>query len=127
MFYILRIEKLNLRKVAKFFSRKSERYRTTLNKLYQIVHITSSINLITRTQNLGEVIIDSNLFGFEIIKVKDDIKINLESIQSFMNTNESKIYKNVQKKRKEFEKCISKSRKCHAHYSFFYMMFCLLF
>lgn len=112
LFYALKIERLDLRDVAFFFARQTSRYKTTLNKLYQIVHIMSSIELMKKTQQLGEVVISIEHFGFEVVSEDNDQKkVDLESIQSFLNTSKSKLIRNVKKRRNEFKQYVTKNRK----------------
>lgn len=111
LFYALKTDKLDLRDVAFFFARQSPRYKTTLNKLYQIVHIMSSIELMKKTQQLGEVIISTGYFSYEVISENDYQKVDPGSIKSFLNTDKSKIIRAVQKRRNEFKQYVSSNRK----------------
>lgn len=55
LFGTLSSEKLDLREAASFFSRGTERYKTTLCKLYQISLILSALGILERTAQVCEV------------------------------------------------------------------------
>jgi hypothetical protein len=55
MFPAIGTKVLNLRDVSAFFSRDSQRYKTTLCKLYQITLILGALEITERTENACEV------------------------------------------------------------------------
>jgi hypothetical protein len=55
MFPAIGTERLNLRDISAFFSRDTQRYKTTICKLYQITLILSALGIMQRTENPCEV------------------------------------------------------------------------
>lgn len=111
LFYIFKTDVLDLRDVAFFLSRDTPRYKTTLNKLYQIAHIMSAIDVMKKTQKTGEVIISTEFFKFDVVPVNKEQNFDFASVESFINTDESKLFKITQKRRKEFEPYVSNNKR----------------
>jgi hypothetical protein len=55
MFPAIGTERLNLRDISAFFSRDTQRYKTTICKLYQITLILGALGIMQRTENPCEV------------------------------------------------------------------------
>lgn len=102
LFYALKVDHLDLRYVAHFFSRKSSRYKTTLCKLYQISYIMNAVELMSRTSQVCEVVISKQFFRVEVLPEISDRGTDAVSIQSLL-INENKDFDMVMKRRKEFK------------------------
>lgn len=113
LFYIFKRETLDLREVALFFSKDPNRFKSTLNKLYHIVHIISAIDLMKKINNSGEVKVNIDLFGLKVIpEIIDDI-YDITSVESLINKGCNEEKKRVLKRRNEFKSLTSNYKKLY--------------
>jgi hypothetical protein len=75
-FLTLRMTTLDIRNISRYLSRKTGRLKSTLCKLYQIVHILEAADIFSRSESPGQVTIAERFF------VPVDISLHSESRRS---------------------------------------------
>lgn len=76
LFIAIGQNRLDIRTAGSFLSRQSDRSRTTLTKLYQIADILSTINMIERTCNVWEVILEKHFFDNILTELYTPVSLN---------------------------------------------------
>ena len=61
-FLALQTQYLDLKDICKYLSRNTERYKTTLCKLYQITHILESAGIVSKTEKISQVKLNDEFF-----------------------------------------------------------------
>lgn len=104
MFYALKTDHLDIRQVSHFFARKASRLKTTLSKIYQIIHILSSIDLMKKSLKVGEVIITNDFFNIDVIPENNinESQKDLKSIKYLLN-DKSSVNEAIIKRRNELK------------------------
>lgn len=88
MFYALGTSQIDIRDIAKFLSRGTTRYKSTLCKLYQISYILGSIDILVRNTNQACEVTLQEVFHKFIQKPAVDDPTSLESL---LNRREGRI------------------------------------
>ena len=104
LFYALKTDKLDLRYASHFLARKPTRLKTTLNKVYQIAHIMSAVDLMKKTSEIGIVYISNELINIDIISSKIEKASKFGTIQSFLNNDANYELESIRKRRSDFNK-----------------------
>ena len=71
----------------------------------------SAIDIIRKTQQIGEVILCTYYFDYDSVPEYEQKKIDYRSIESFLNTNENKSNELIQRRRREFNCFVSRPKK----------------
>jgi hypothetical protein len=89
MFHALRVNHLDLRLVSNFFSRETQRYKSTLCKLYQITLLLCSAGILKRTAQVCDVVLLGPYLDFEVVPSERKGDEDLSEIQTLLNRSPS--------------------------------------
>jgi hypothetical protein len=67
LYYVLRIDRIDLRMAASLFARATPKYRSTLCKLYQIAFVLCAAGIANRTNMVCEVVLRSEYVDFQVV------------------------------------------------------------
>jgi hypothetical protein len=96
VFHALRTTHLNLRFVGQLFSRKTQRYKSTLCKLYQIVFVLCAAGICSRTAQTCEVVLLDAYIDFIVVPADASGPLGIDALLNRKKANF------VIRRRKEF-------------------------
>ena len=104
LFYAPKIDHLGIHCAARFLTRNTFRYKKTLTKILEIEKVLTAFDLMCKAAQNDEVLLATKYFQLEIVpEINDQSQTIIGSINSFLNSEKSRINDAIIKRRKEFE------------------------
>ena len=100
-FHALQIKCLDVKELAHFISRDNGRYKTTLCKLYQIIHILEAMGIILKKVKIGEIWIADQYYNPLPLTTTTEL-VNPFSIDGLINRHIIDTEKVLQQRRSDF-------------------------
>jgi hypothetical protein len=85
MFQAIRTNHLDLRFVGNLFARKTNRYKSTLCKLYQIAFVLCAVGICSRTSQVCQVVLSPGYVDFPIAETERAVEADPREIDSLLN------------------------------------------
>lgn len=87
LFLAINANNIDIKQSSKFLSKKNDKYKTILCKLYQITYILESSDIISKSSKTGEVIFNSKYSDIETVDSNQPLYIL--SVQSLLNNHDN--------------------------------------
>ena len=101
-FLSLQLQTLGIKQVSYFISRNNNRYKTTLCKMYQIVHILDAIGIVRREARAGDITLDGQFYCVLPIQFRGKSKDEPLSLETLLNRPVSDLDRIVKQRRLDF-------------------------
>jgi hypothetical protein len=85
MFRALRTNQVDLRFVGNLFARKTNRYKSTLCKLYQISFVLCAVGVCARTSQVCQVVLSPAYVNFPLVEPERAVEADPREIDSLLN------------------------------------------
>jgi hypothetical protein len=85
MFRALRTNQVDLRFVGNLFARKTNRYKSTLCKLYQIAFVLCAVGICGRTSQVCQVVLSPAYVDFPLVEPERAVEADPREIDSLLN------------------------------------------
>ncbi|OHS98023.1 hypothetical protein TRFO_35667 [Tritrichomonas foetus] len=102
LFFALQANTLDIKKIGQFLSRHNKRLKTTLCKLYQITFILDAAGILSKGDNIGEIVLNPRFFALRM-PMKEEPKIDILSIESLLNRPRNAPVNYIQCRNQDFE------------------------
>ena len=110
-FLALQVRTLGIKQVSYFVSRNNNRFKTTLCKMYQIVHILEAIGVIKREESRqGEITLEDSFYCVSPIQLRGKSKDEPLSLETLLNRPVSDLDRILKQRRLDFTMCAKQSQ-----------------